>query len=334
MKTIAVIGGGSWGTALALTLTRSTIRHGVRLWVRESELAARIRATRQNHVFLPGVPLPTDVTVTDRLEEAVAGADILLSVVPTPHLRSVWKELRLHWRPERVVVSATKGLESETLARPSQIIEQELGADARAQLAVLSGPSFAREVAAGLPAALVVGAADEALARTVQREFAGPSFRLYTNSDVAGIEIAAAVKNVIAIAAGVADGLELGTNARAALITRGLAEITRLAEACGGRCETLAGLAGLGDLVLTCTGGLSRNRTVGLELARGRRLTDILTSTRMVAEGVETTRAALALGRRLGVVLPIAEQVHRLLFEDADPRAAVSELMERALRPE
>jgi glycerol-3-phosphate dehydrogenase (NAD(P)+) len=202
------------------------------------------------------------------------------------------------------------------------------------RLAALSGPSFAREVAAGLPTAAVIASANAELARELQAEFASPGLRLYTNSDTIGVEIGGAVKNIIAIAAGVCDGLELGTNARAALMTRGLAEITRLAVACGGRAETLAGLAGLGDLVLTCTGPLSRNRAVGLELAKGRRLEEIVGSMRMVAEGVETTQVTRALGQKLGVELPITEQMYRLLFEGQEPRAAVRELMERALRGE
>ncbi len=334
MRIIAIIGGGSWGTALALALGRSRTRHKLRLWVRESDLAARMRQTRENDLFLPGFKLPEEVVVTDKLAEAAAGADIVASVIPSQFVRLVWQELRSSLGQETLIVSATKGLELETLARPSEAILQAAGANVEPRLAAISGPSFAKEVAAGLPTAAVIASANETLARDLQAELAGPGLRLYTNTDVAGVEIGGAVKNVIAIAAGVADGLELGANARAALITRGLAEITRLAVACGSKPETLAGLAGLGDLVLTCTGALSRNRTVGLELGRGRRLEDVLAGTRMVAEGVETTRATRALGQKLGVELPITEQMYRMLFEGLEPRAAVRELMERALRQE
>jgi glycerol-3-phosphate dehydrogenase (NAD(P)+) len=334
MRTIAVIGGGSWGTALALTLARSNAAQEIHLWVREKDLVARMRQTRENDVFLPGFSLPETVGVTDDLAGAVAGADLVLSVIPSQFLRSVWKQLRAHLSPSTVIVSATKGLEKGTQARPSEVIAQVLEQNAGAGLAVLSGPSFAREVAAGLPTAVVIASPNAELARTLQQTLSGPSLRLYTNSDTIGVEIAAATKNIIAIAAGVCDGLKLGTNARASLITRGLAEITRLAVACGGRRETLAGLAGMGDLVLTCTGPLSRNRTVGLELAKGRQLEEIVGSMRMVAEGVETTRVTRALGQQLGVELPITEQMYRMLFEGQAPRAAVRELMERALREE
>jgi glycerol-3-phosphate dehydrogenase (NAD(P)+) len=293
-----------------------------------------MRTTRVNDLFLPGFELPEAVTISDDLAQTAAGADLLLSVVPSQFLHSLWEQLRAWVSPSTTIVSATKGLARDTLARPSEIIRQALGNQAADRLAVLSGPSFAREVAAGLPTAIVVASSNPALARTLQEELASPALRLYTNSDPAGVEVGGAAKNIIAIAAGVSDGLELGTNARAALITRGLAEITRLAVACGGRPETLAGLAGLGDLVLTCTGALSRNRTVGLELARGRRLSEIISSMRMVAEGVETTRVTRALGAKLGVELPITEQMYRMLFEGQSPRAAARELMERTLRGE
>lgn len=334
MRTIAVIGGGSWGTALALTLARSQAAEDIRLWVREKDLMARMRQTRENDIFLPGFSLPEEVGVTDDLAQAVAGADLVLSVIPSQFLRSVWEQLRAHLSSRTLIVSATKGLEKGTQARPSEVIQQALGSEAAGRLAVLSGPSFAREVAAGLPTAVVIASPDAELARQLQEALSGPTLRLYTNGDTVSVEIAAATKNIIAIAAGVCDGLELGTNARASLITRGLAEITRLAVACGGRRETLAGLAGMGDLVLTCTGPLSRNRTVGLELAKGRQLDEIVGSMRMVAEGVETTRVTRTLGRQLGVELPITEQMYRLLFEGQEPQAAVRELMERALREE
>jgi len=334
MDKIAVIGGGSWGTALALALTRSQVRHRVCLWVLESDLAERMRGRRENDVFLPGFSLPEEIEITDRLEQAGRDADIVLSVIPSQFLRRVWDQLRGIVGDNATIVSATKGLEKESLARPSEIILDVVGASAASRLAVLSGPSFAREVAAGLPTAVVIASGKADLAEQLQAALAGPALRLYTNEDVVGVEIGAAAKNIIAIAAGICDGLELGTNARASLITRGLAEITRLAVACGGRLETLAGLAGMGDLVLTCTGPLSRNRTVGLELAKGRSLEEIVGSMRMVAEGVETTRVTRALGEKLGVELPITEQMHRMLFEGQDPRSAVRELMDRELRAE
>lgn len=334
MSTIAIIGGGSWGTGLALALTRSRVQHRLSLWLREKELAERMRATRENDLFLPGFSLPKEIRVTDDLGEAATGAEIVASVVPAQFLRSVWESLYSFLGPETMIVSATKGLEKESLACPSQVIREVIGSKAANPLAALSGPSFAREVASGLPTAVVIASSSEGVARLLQEECSGPNLRLYKSTDIIGVEIGGAVKNVIAIAAGVSDGLGLGTNARAALITRGLAEITRLAVACGGRRETLAGLAGLGDLVLTCTGELSRNRRVGLELAKGRRLEDIISSMQMVAEGVETTSVTRALGRKLGVELPVTEQVHRLLFQGHDPRTAVQELMERPLREE
>lgn len=334
MPTIAIIGGGSWGTALALALTRSRAPHKLRLWLREKDLVERLQTGRENGLFLPGFSLPEEIQVTGDLGEAATGADILLSVVPSQFLRNVWESLRPCLRPETVIVSASKGLEKESLARPSQVIREVMGTMTAKSLAVLSGPSFAREVAAGLPTAVVMASQDETVARSLQEEFSGPSFRLYANSDVIGVEIGGAVKNVIAIAAGLSDGLELGTNARAALITRGLAEMTRLAVACGGRRETMAGLAGLGDLVLTCTGELSRNRMVGLELAKGRKLEDIIGSMQMVAEGVETTPVTRALARKLGVELPVTEQMYGVLFEGHDPQKAVQELMDRPLREE
>lgn len=334
MDRIAIIGGGSWGTALALALSRSQARHRICLWVRENDLAERMRSQRENDVFLPGFQLPEAIEVTDKLEQAAQDANIVLSVIPSQFLRPVWERLRNTVGDQTAIVSATKGLEKKTLARPSEIILEVMGSSVVPRLAVLSGPSFAREVAAGLPTAVVVASSNDDLARRLQATLARPALRLYTNEDVAGVEIGAATKNIIAIAAGICDGLKLGTNARASLITRGLAEITRLAVACGGRLETLAGLAGMGDLVLTCTGPLSRNRNVGLELAKGRSLEEIVGSMRMVAEGVETTRVTRALGQKLGVEMPITEQMHRMLFEGQDPRSAVRELMDRELRPE
>jgi glycerol-3-phosphate dehydrogenase (NAD(P)+) len=325
---VAIIGGGSWGTALALVLAR---RHDVSVWVHDEGLAARMNAGRVNDVYLPEFALPQGLRVVSDLEPALEGSEIVILVVPSEHYRGIFVQMRPHLRPEMRLVSATKGLEAETLSTMSQMMRAESPA---ARVGVLSGPSFAHDVARGDPTAAVVASEDAELARDVQHAFAGSNVRLYTSSDPAGTEYAGALKNVIAIGAGICDGLGLGSNSLAALITRGLAEITRLAGALGGRRETLAGLAGMGDLVLTCTGAQSRNRTVGGELARGRKLADIVSSMRMVAEGVRTTQSAMALARRAGVEMPITERMHAVLFEDQAPRDALRDLMERSLKGE
>ncbi len=286
MKKIAIIGGGAWGTALAIALTRSSRQHRLSLWAHSADVVETINARRINEIYLSGFELSADIEVTGDLEKALAGADIVLGVMPSAHAREIYRAMRPHVGPLAVFVSATKGLEPGTHARISQIIAEEMGLAPSSRMAVLSGPSFAQEVAAGDPTAIVLASADAKLAAEVQEEFSGPRFRLYTNDDVIGTEIAGAVKNVIAIAAGICTGLELGTNAVAALVTRGLAEMTRLAVALGGRRETLSGLAGVGDLILTATGELSRNRSVGIQLGKGRELKEILGSTRRVAEGV------------------------------------------------
>ena len=330
MREIAVLGSGSWGTALALHLARAG--HDVRLWARESEVVAGIRTERINHLFLPGIPLPETVTPFEAIEEAVAGVDLVVVVTPSHGTRHVLRQAVPAIAETATIVSATKGLEAETLLRASEVIGEEVGP--RRPVVVLSGPSFAREVALGLPTAVCAASTDQAAAELVQSEFRGRAFRLYTTDDVVGVEIGAALKNVIAIAAGVVEGLGLGHNAMAGLITRGLAEISRLAHALGGRRETLAGLSGLGDLVLTCTGSLSRNRQFGIELGRGRSPREILGTMTMVAEGVKTTGAALALGARHGVELPIAAQMAEVLEEGKDPRAAAEALMLRPQRVE
>ncbi len=330
MNSVAVIGAGSWGTALAIHLGRGG--HQVRLWVRERELHADMVERRVNTMFLPDVPLPEAVTPCVTVAEALVGADLVVCAVPSHGTRSVLRAAAPFIRPTATIVSATKGLESDTLLRMSEIIAQELG-DER-PIAVLSGPSFALEVARGLPTAVSVACRDLQAAERVQAEFRARYFRLYATTDLVGVELGAALKNVIAIAAGAVEGLGLGHNTLAALITRGLAEMSRLAVAAGGRRETLAGLTGLGDLVLTCTGSLSRNRRVGIELGRGRALADILAGTNMVAEGVLTTGAALALGARHGVELPIAAQMAEVLAGRKDPRAAVEDLMLRPQRIE
>jgi glycerol-3-phosphate dehydrogenase (NAD(P)+) len=327
---LAILGAGGWGTALGIVLAPRF--ESVRLWVYEADLASRIRATRQNDVFLPGLRVPDSVEITTHLEEALHGADIVLGVVPSRHARAVYSSAVAFFDPRMLFVSATKGLEQSSLLRMSQVAGDVLPGGAK--IAVLSGPTFAREVAAGEPAAVVVASADGDVAARVQDAFSGPTFRLYTNSDTIGVEIGGALKNVVAIAAGVCSGLGLGNNTLAALITRGLAEITRLAVAMGGQPRTLAGLAGLGDLVLTCTGELSRNRRIGTELAKGRRLGEIVGSMQMIAEGVGTCDAAVALGAKFGVDLPIIQQMHAVLYESKSPQAALRELMERSLKGE
>jgi glycerol-3-phosphate dehydrogenase (NAD(P)+) len=330
VKSICVLGAGSWGTALSVHLGR--LDHDVRLWARDGALVADMNASRVNAVYLPDVVLPPNVSITDRVGDAVRGRELVVSAIPSHGCRAVVREAALHAAAGAVFVSATKGLEGDTLLRMSEVIAQELGPTR--PVVVLSGPSFAVEVARRLPTAILAASSDAAATELVQAEFRGPYFRLYASDDVVGVEIGGAMKNIIAIAAGVVEGLGLGHNALAALITRGLAEVSRLACAAGGRRDTLAGLSGLGDLVLTCTGDLSRNRRVGLELAKGRALPEILADTRMVAEGVRTTGAALALGTRYGVELPIATQMADVLAGRADVRTAISALMLRPQRAE
>ncbi len=330
MPHIAVLGAGSWGTALSVHLARQG--HDVLLWARDPRLAEETRARRANAVYLPDVTLPRGVLVTSDLPSALAPARFVVSAIPSHGCRAVIAAAAPHLRPAATIVSATKGLEAGSLLRLSQVIAEEVGPTH--PVVALSGPSFALEVAREQPTAVVAASSDLDAAEAVQTEFRGPYFRLYGSDDVVGVEIGGALKNVIAIAAGVVEGLGLGHNALAALITRGLAEISRLACAAGGRRETLAGLSGLGDLVLTCTGALSRNRHVGIELARGRPLDDVLAGMKMVAEGVRTAGAALALGARYGVELPIATQMGEVLAGHVDVRTAVEALMVRRQRAE
>jgi glycerol-3-phosphate dehydrogenase (NAD(P)+) len=328
-KVVAVLGAGSWGTALAVHLAR--VGHEVRLWARDPALAAEISARRFNPIYLPDVILPDQVIVTPSLHGVLQDVALVVSAVPSHGCRAVMRSASGVMRPDATIVSTTKGLEVETMLRMSQVIEEELPGRT---VVVLSGPSFATEVADQLPTAVVTASRHPAATELVQAEFRGPYFRLYGSSDVVGVEIGGALKNVIAIAAGVVEGLGLGHNALAALITRGLAEIGRLARAAGAERGTTAGLSGLGDLVLTCTGGLSRNRQVGIELARGRSLADILDGMKMVAEGVKTTGVALALGTRYGVELPIAAQMAAVFDGRMDVRTAVDALMVRRQRAE
>jgi glycerol-3-phosphate dehydrogenase (NAD(P)+) len=329
---LAIIGGGSWGTALAITLAPRF--DSVRMWVYERELAEQMQRERENPVYLPGFQLPANVTAMEDVEGVLQDAGIVLSVVPSHVVRSVFQTILPYLQREMVIVSATKGLENGTLDRMTDVIREVTTEAQHPRLVVLSGPTFAREVAAGKPTAVVAASTDEDASRLVRERFSGPSLRVYSGTDPIGVEIGGAVKNVVAIGAGVCSGLNLGHNALAALITRGLAEITRLAIAMGGKPATLSGLAGLGDLVLTCTGELSRNRQVGLELAEGKRLGEIVGSRPMIAEGVKTTAATVALAERYAVEMPIAHQMHAMLNLGRSPAHAVRELMERSLKTE
>lgn len=330
MSRIIVLGNGAWGTAIALSLSRRG-GHEVTLWSHSVDEAEKIAAARENTIFLPGFALPLDIKVTADVA-AVAQADVVVSVIPSEFLRATLERVVPHMRAGQIVVSATKGIENGTLLRMTQVISHVLEpAGLVLPVGAFSGPSFAREVAEGQPTALTVAFSDSKVAARVRHDFSSESMRLYTSTDVIGVELGGALKNVIAIAAGVVAGAGLGYNPAAGLITRGIAEITRLAVACGARRETVAGLSGVGDLVLTCTGSLSRNRTVGQALGQGRKLPEILASLGgHVAEGVSTTRAALGLARKHGVEMPIAEQMELILNEGKDPREAIRDLM---LRP-
>ncbi len=332
MKKLAIIGAGSWGTALATVLAPRF--HVVGLWVYEGDLAERMARTRQNDIYLPGPELPSNVKVTTKLGTALDQAAVVLSVMPSHLVRGLYTQMLPYVRESMVFVSATKGLENGTLLRMSEIIRDVLRPRCEPRVAVLSGPTFAKEVAHFEPTALVVASEDAALNETVQSALAGPTFRIYTSQDPIGVEIGASIKNVVAIGAGVLHGMGLGHNSMAALITRGLAEMSRLAVALGGRAQTLSGLAGLGDLVLTCTGDLSRNRTVGVALAHGHKLDEIVGNMRMVAEGIKTTNAAVDLARRHSVEMPIADQMFQMLHYGVSPRDAIRRLMERSLKEE
>jgi glycerol-3-phosphate dehydrogenase (NAD(P)+) len=332
LKNLAIIGGGSWGTALALVLAPRF--RGIRLWVYETDLAARMATSRENDVYLSGFQLPTHVEITSDLRTALEHAGIVLSVMPSHLVRATYQRMLPFLHESMLFVSATKGIENATLLRMSEVICEVVGESFAPRIAVISGPTFAREVAGFEPTALVVASDDAALAEQVQTAFSGPTFRLYGSTDMIGVEIGGSIKNVVAIGSGVLHGMGLGHNATAALITRGLAEMTRLAVAMGGKPLTLAGLAGLGDLVLTCTGDLSRNRTVGVELAHGRKLEEIVQSMKMVAEGIKTTNAAVGLAERHAVEMPISEQMFQMLHFGLPPREAIRRLMERSLKVE
>jgi glycerol-3-phosphate dehydrogenase (NAD(P)+) len=334
VKRIAILGGGSWGTALAIVLSRTHKPHEISLWVRDAVLAESIRRDGENNTYLPGHKLPETVQITHDPAVSLTNAEMVIGAIPAALARGVYGQILPHLARGTPIVSATKGLEPATHARMSEVIYQVVSPEFPPRIAVLSGPSFAAEAAAGQPTAVVLSSTDIALADELQEELAAPNFRLYTNDDMLGVELAGAMKNVIAIAAGVCQGLGLGSNPLAALITRGLAEMTRLVTALGGRQETLSGLAGLGDLVLTCTGSLSRNRHVGIELGKGRSLAAILEGMKTVAEGVGTAGALLALAREAAIELPITEQVDAILHHGRPPLEAIRNIMERPLKRE
>ncbi len=336
MSQIAIIGGGAWGTGLAIVLGRKG-SHRVRIWAHELDVCESITHKHVNERFLPGCSLPNSVSASNDLAVVLDGAEIIVSVMPSQHCRSLFARMRPLIAQHALIVSATKGLEEGSFLRMSEVIADTLKHDDNPIPAIgaLSGPSFAQEVARGDPTAITIASSDSALLRTVQQEFSDVTFRVYTNTDVVGVELGGALKNIIAIAAGICDGLSLGHNSVAALITRGLAEMTRLVLACGGRAETMSGLAGLSDLVLTCTGGLSRNRSVGVELGRGKKLPEIIAGMHgMVAEGVFTTTAAVGLARRRAVEMPITEQMHAILHDGKSPKEALQELMTRTGKSE
>lgn len=332
MSRIAILGAGGWGTALGIIAGRAGRK--VRLWSRSAEVVEAINRERVNRIYLPAQEIAGDVWATQELGEALRDAGAVVLAAPSHATRKLLARAAGDVPAGAVLVSATKGIETETGRRISEIVHDVMGEDAAARFVCLSGPSFAKEVAAGQPTAIVAASAQAALATRVQETWSHENLRVYTNDDVVGTELGGALKNVMALAAGMVGGLGLGTNSVAALVTRGLAEMVRLAAVEGARVETLAGLAGLGDLVLTCTGALSRNRFVGQELGRGRALAEILSGMREVAEGVRTTRAVKLLAARRGVEMPITEQVHAVLYEGRGAREAVEALMARPLKRE
>lgn len=332
MRNIAIIGAGSWGTTLALVAARAGQR--VKLWAHSPEVVETLRRTRENQIYLPGFALPGNVAPTGELAEALRDAELVVTVVPSHVCRTVYAQLAPFAQPEMIFVNASKGIENETQRRMSEVVSEVLGPQFAPRYVMLSGPSFAQEVARDEPCALVAASLDGEVAAVAQAVFSSARLRVYTNDDVVGVELGGALKNVMAIATGAVNGLGLGYNSAAALVTRGLAEMTRLTVRLGGRAETLAGLAGLGDLVLTCFGELSRNRRVGFELGRGRQLADILGETREVAEGVKTARAAYRLSQQWQVEMPITTGVYQMLYEGKSPRELAIELMERPLKAE
>ncbi len=331
MTAVTILGAGSWGTALGKLLADKGL--SVRLWARRRELADTIQQTRLNSAYLPGIEMPAGLRATNDLRESLDGTSAVFVVVPSHGLRELALEMKPFLPATVPIVSATKGIENESLMLMTQVLQQALGCD-DSRLCALGGPSFAKEVALGMPTAVCVAGRDADTARHAQTLLAGDRFRVYTTDDVIGLELGGALKNVIAIAVGAADGLGFGHNARAGLITRGIAEISRLATQLGANPQTLSGLSGLGDLVLTCTSDLSRNRTLGLALGHGRSLANVLSEMHMVAEGVRTAKSAHALAQREGVDLPITTEVYEALYAGKSPSAAVASLLSRALRAE
>ena len=329
---IGVIGAGAWGTALSMLLADKG--HDVTLWMFEKDLAEEMARTRKNRVYLPGFTLPGSIAITSSLEAAVKNKPIILSVVPSHTVRIVAKQFAPFLSKDAIIISASKGIEIDTLMPLSEVFEDILPETFHDQLCFLSGPSFAKEVAQKMPTAVALASYDPVVGKKAQEVFSNAYFRVYTNPDVLGVELAGSLKNVVAIAAGVLEGLGFGYNTMAALLTRGLAEMARLGVAMGGDLQTFSGLAGMGDLVLTCTGGLSRNRALGARLGRGEKLDDILRATKTVAEGVRTAKAARDLAQKYDIAMPIVEEVYQLLYEGKDPKLAAKDLMNRELRGE
>ena len=329
---IGVIGAGGWGTALTILLSDNG--HEVALWQFDPSVAEEMRAQRQNCLFLPGVSIPDGILISSTLGEVISGRDMLVFAVPSQFMRSVARRVGLLEAAAPLVVSGTKGIEDKTLKRMSEVLLEEVPGLTMDRFVALSGPSHAEEVARRIPTTVVAASVSQSAAEMVQQAFMAPYFRVYTSSDVIGVELGGALKNIIALASGICDGLGLGDNAKGALMTRGLGEITRLGLCMGARAETFAGLSGMGDLVTTCISRHSRNRFVGEEIGKGRRLEDILSEMVMVAEGVQTTRSAYQLSQRLSVEMPITERVHAVLFEGYDPGKGVRDLMTRDAKPE
>jgi glycerol-3-phosphate dehydrogenase (NAD(P)+) len=331
-RVIGVIGAGSWGTALANLLARKG--YPIDLWVFEPEVREQIEQDRENKVFLPGVRLSEKIFPTNEMKRAVSAKQLVVVVVPSHVMRITAQNLAEYVSPETIIVSATKGIENETLMLMSEVLLDGLPNISEDHIAILSGPSFAKEVARQAPTLITVAAKEPSVASYIQPIFATPYFRVYTNDDMIGVQAGGSMKNYIAIAAGMVDGAEIGLNIRAALITRGLAEMRRLGVKMGANPHTFSGLSGLGDLVLTCTGNLSRNYTVGKQIGQGKKLDDILSQMRMVAEGVRTAKSVYHLSRKIGVEMPICDSVYHILFEGADPKETLHLLMTRQLKGE
>lgn len=327
-----VIGGGNWGSAFAYYLGEKNIE--TKLWIRELDVYEETRRYRENKTFLPGIVFPSTVSFLKDLKDAVTGTEIIFIAVPSKFCRNIYTQLAAFLSPGQKIVSLTKGIEEDSLKKMTEVMEEVFFHQSPLPVAVLSGPSFAREVAESHPTAVVVASKDLNLAKEIQQFVSSLLFRVYTSQDVVGVELAGALKNVIAIAAGISDGLQFGSNSMAALVTRGIAEITRLGLKLGARIETFGGLAGIGDLVLTCTGKLSRNRFVGYELGKGKRLVDIVSHMRMIAEGITTTLSGHLLAEREKVEMPICEQVYQILYKNKDPKKALQDLMSRKLKDE